>query len=339
MHWVWARRAGAIALGFMALSLVRAAAAADPDPCASTASVSPCFDADVLWLPTGPANFVAFGSPRTLDAGKLMLVLGAGVARRPVTLLAPSPHPEGREVPVVDTTTTLTLGTRVGLGHGLDAGLALPLVPYQRGTGAEGVTAQQSDGLARPVLRDPRIGFGAMLLGRRAGSAFTLGTKLEFAMPFGNAAALAGAAGPTLAPTLAAEFIAGPVTFGSELGARLRQAVQFADVNAGSEAVVAAGGAVTLLREPMLAAGVEASMRPRLASRSPASRPGALDLPAEWLAHVRFEPAARAWSFSLAGGSGLPLSRASARGDTESALAVTAPSFRAVASASYSFGM
>jgi hypothetical protein len=337
MHLGRARRWGAIAVAWVAFALARAAAAADADACAGAASVSSCFDADALWLPAGPATFVAFGSPRTLEAGELMVALGAGIAWRPVTLIAPSPHPEGRELRVVEATTTLTLGGRVGLGRGLDAGLTLPIAPYQHGTGVEGVTAQQSDGLARPVLREPRLGFGAIWLGRRAGSAFTLGTKLELALPFGNASALAGAAGPTLAPSIAAELVAGPVTFGSELGARLRRAVQFADVNVGSAAVIAAGASVELLREPTLAAGVEVSLRPRLGTRSPAAMPGARDLPAEWLAHVRFEPSPRSWSLALAGGCGLPLSRAQSPGGSEAALGVTAPRFRLLASARYRF--
>ena len=338
MHLGRASRLGALAFGAALFALARGAGAAPPDPCDGAASVSPCFDAEALWLPSGPATFVAFGSPRALAAGRLTVTAGAGLARRPVVLVAPSPHPEGREVPAVATTSTLTLAARFGLGRGLDVGLALPWIPYQDGTGAEGVTAQRSDGLASPALRDPRLGFGATLIGRRADAPFALGTKLELALPFGAASSLAGAAGPTLAPALDAELGAGPLTFGAELGARLRKAVQFADVKAGSEAFCAAGAAVTIFREPLLAVGVEAALRPRLTARSPAAAAGALDLPAEWLAHVRFEPVPReAWSFQLAGGSGLPLSRARTARGTESALAVTAPSFRILASARYTF--
>jgi hypothetical protein len=338
MHLGRARRLGVITLGFGASAFVRPAAAAEPDPCARSASISPCFDADALWLPAGPATFVAFGSPRTLARGELTLMVAAGMARRPVVLTAPSPHPDGREVPVVATTSTFTLGGRVGLGHGLDAGLVLPWVPYQSGTGAEGVTAQAGDGLARPVLRDPRVGIAATLLGRTPDAPFTLGTKLELALPFGDASALAGSAGPTLAPAFAAELDADRLTFAAELGARLRRTVEFADVNVGSEAFVAAGAAVSLLREPAIAAGVEASIRPRLTSRSPAAARGALDLPAEWLAHVRFHPG-RAWSLQLAGGSGLPLSRARVPGGTEAAFGVSAPLFRVLAAARYSFSL
>jgi hypothetical protein len=330
------RRLGVLALGIGVVALVPAAAAAEPDACARSASISPCFDADALWLPAGPATFVGFGSPRTLGVGELTLMLGASVARRPLLLTAPSPHPEGREVPAVETTSTLTLGGRVGIGYGLDVGMVLPWVPYQSGTGAKGVTAQQADGLARPVLRDPRVGIAATLLGRTQNAPFTLGTKLELALPLGNASELAGSAGPTLAPAFGAELLAGRLTLGAELGARLRRAVQFADVNLGSEAVVTAGAAVSLMREPALAAGVEASLRPRLVSRSPAAVAGAFDLPAEWLAHLRFEPVRR-WAFQLAGGSGIPLSRARVSNGTEAAFGVTAPSFRVLAAARYSF--
>jgi hypothetical protein len=338
MHLGRALRLGVITLGLGVCAFVRAAAAAEPDPCARSASISPCFDAEALWLPVGPATFVAFGSPRTLASGELTLRLGAGIARRPVVLTAPSPHPEGREVPVVETTSTFTLGGRVGLGHGLDAGLVLPWVPYQSGTGAEGVTAQRADGLARPALRDPRVGIAATLLGRTPDAPFTLGTKLELALPLGDASALAGNAGPTLAPALAAELAVNRLILGAELGARMRRAVQFADVNIGTEAFVALGAAVSLLREPALAAGVEASIRPRLVARSPAADANAVDLPAEWLAHVRYEPVP-AWSLQLAGGSGLPLSRARVAGGNEAALGVSAPLFRVLAAARCSFSL
>lgn len=340
MHAGRVRRSKALALGAVLLALSGAAGAAEPDPCARSASVSPCFDADAWWLPAGRATFVGFGSPRALEAGELSLVLGAALLRRPVSLTAPSPHPEGREIDVVSTTSTLTLGGRVGLGRGIDAGLVVPFVPYQHGTGAEGVTAQRSDGLTSPALRDPRVGVGATLLGRNEDAPFALGTKLELALPLGRASALAGAAGPTLAPSFGAEFVTGPLTFGAELGARLRKAVQFADVSSGSQAYFAAGAAVTLLRAPfVLAAGLEASLSPRLTARSPAAANGAVDLPAEWLAHVRFAPDP-AWTFHLAGGSGIPVSRApTPSGSTESSLAVTAPSLRLQAAARYAFSL
>src|SRR5687768_786802 len=88
------------------------------DPCDPNATVSPCFDADALWLPTGAAYFSTLPSPRPLAVGAPTLLLGAGLALRPVLLEAPSPDPEGREIGVVRTTTTLTMGVGFGLGHG-----------------------------------------------------------------------------------------------------------------------------------------------------------------------------------------------------------------------------
>src|SRR5262245_36507401 len=117
--------------------LAPAMARAEPDPCDPSATVSPCFDADALWVPTGATHFLTLPSPRPLADSSATLLIGAGLALRPVILEAPSPDPEGREIGVVRATTTLTLGVGFGLGRGFGVTAELPFVPYQDGTGVE----------------------------------------------------------------------------------------------------------------------------------------------------------------------------------------------------------
>src|SRR5687768_11981510 len=84
------------------LLLGTSASAAMASPCGSSEAFSPCFDADALWVPLGPTMFATLTSPRSLGEGRFGAQLAATALDAPVILVAPSQHPEGREVPVVD---------------------------------------------------------------------------------------------------------------------------------------------------------------------------------------------------------------------------------------------
>jgi len=331
-------RAHGLAFGLRLFGFVAALAPsvrASPDPCATSASVSPCFDADPWWIPTGPTRFAGVPTAHTPPAGVLAWVLGLGVSTHPVTLVTPAPHPSGQEIGVVDLTSTLTLGASYGLGRGVDLHAALPFVPYQTGASTESVTSQAPASLGAVALRDPRLGFAATLLGRSPGAPFSVGTHLELALPLGTTGALAGAPGPTLAPGFTGELTLGRLDVAFDAGLRLVRAVSIGTVREGSSATLALGVSFALLEKPVLALGVEAVVRPSLVSAPPAAPDGLSNLPAEWLASVRFEPTS-AWAILLGAGSGLPLSTARAPdGAPEHVLAVTAPEFRGILTVRY----
>lgn len=323
---------GAVALGSL---LAPRAAAAEPASCGTAASVSPCFDADPLWVPTGPSPFTSVAPARVLAPHALAFVLAVDVSHRPVVFVTPSPHPAGQEIDVVDATSTLTLGARYGLGHGVDAGVALPFVPYQTGAGTQSVTAQRGSPLTHVALRDPRLELAATLVGRNPGDAFALGTHLDVALPLGDESALAGAAGPTVAPGFSGTLSLAPLTVGLDVGLRLTRAVSVGSVREGSALTAALGVSLALLHDPELALGAEAWVTPHLVTRPAGAPIGAFDLPAEWLGSIRLAPS-EAWSFSLAGGSGLPLSRAlDPDGKHVASLGVTSPDVRVVALGRY----
>jgi hypothetical protein len=317
---------------FVVLLLVPKRARAEPDPCDPSATVSPCFDADALWLPTGATHFSTLPSARPLATGASSLLFGAGVALRPVVIEVPSPDPEGREVRVVNATTTLTLGVGFGLGAGLSLSAELPFVPYQDGTGTEGVTAQQSVRLGTAAVRDPRVGVAWTALGRNRDDPLALAARIELVPPLGDEALLAGARSATVAPAAVFEADTARLVFGAEAGLRLRSAVDFGTVKKGSEAVFGVGAAVKVLPSPSLLVGVEAWLRPGLAGTPPGVAPETLDLPAEWLGSAVLVPDEQSpFSVAAALGSGLPLSKGpSASGGSESFSGVTAPSFRAL---------
>lgn len=331
-------RARALAAGFAELGVALlhgAPAAAAPDPCATTAAVSPCFDADPFWIPTGPTPFAGIPSARTLPAGAVGFALGASVSLDPVVLVTAAPHPDGQEIDVVRATSTLTLAARYGLGRGVDLALAVPFVPYQTGASTESVTSQAPASLEPVALRDPRLGFAATLLGRRANAPLLLATHLDLALPLGTTRALAGGAGPTFAPGFTGELALGPFDAALDVGARFTRAVSLGTVREGSTALVALGASVTVLDAPKLAFAAEAWIRPSLTSPPRGAPDDTRNLPAEWLASVRFDPATE-WSLLLGAGSGLPLARArNPGGASEAVFAVTAPAFRGILTARY----
>jgi hypothetical protein len=301
---------------------------AEPAPCARSAPVSPCFDADPLWIPTGPTPFASVPSARTLAPGALSLLLAAGYSDRPVVLVAPSPHPDGQSIDVVRGTSTLTLGARYGLTRGVDLGLAVPFVPFQTGSGTQSITDQHTEPLTAVALRDPRLELAATLLGRDARAPFALGTRLVLGVPFGTERAVAGAAGLTVAPALTAELGLGRVRLGADLGWRVVRAVNFATVREGSAVTAALAATVTLLEHPGLSVGAESWLSAHVAGRPPGVPASNLDLPAEWLGTLGLAPDG-AWSFLAAGGSGIPLSKVHGPdGRASTALGVTSPDFR-----------
>src|SRR5262245_17793334 len=83
-------------------------AQAEPDPCDPEATLPPCFDAYALWLPTCATRFATLAPARPLASGASTLLLATGLALRPVLLRVPSPDPAGREVHVVNATSTVT---------------------------------------------------------------------------------------------------------------------------------------------------------------------------------------------------------------------------------------
>ncbi|HEX6272042.1 MAG TPA: hypothetical protein VFZ53_03345 [Polyangiaceae bacterium] len=309
-------------------------ARAQPEPCSPEASVSPCFDADALWMPTHATHFVTLRSARPFTAEASTLLLATGFALEPVTLVVPAPAPEGREVHVVRATTTVTLGVGFGLGEGFGTFAELPFVPYQEGTGVEGVTSQHAPPLGSAAVRDPRVGVDWTAFGRRPSDPVALAARVELAPPFGDEALLAGSPSVTLAPGLTVEGLADRVAFGADASLRLRSAVDFGSVRKGSEVVLGLGTSVRLLASPLLRVGVEGWLRPGLAGTPPGAGAGAVDLPAEWLASsvLAWDPDA-AFSLAVAAGSGLPLSKGpSPSGESEAYAGVTAPSFRALVS-------
>lgn len=268
-----------------------------------------CFDADQLWIPAAPTPFAALPSART-GGGRLTAGATVGNLSRPVVLSAPSPNPDGTEIPVVDDRlAAAVLITSTPIAR-LQLSLVVPAVLSQSGAGIESVTTRGGAALESTAIGDPRLGAGFVLLETEAGArrpALALMVRYELSLPLGGEQTFAGERSVVAAPSVAAEVSDGAWFAGAEIGARLKQPVQLGDARFGTQLSSALGVGVRPLPD-LLSFTAEAFVRPVLVSQP---RPEAeLDLvPAEWLLAAHSSPIDRL-GLSLAVGGAIPLTSA-----------------------------
>src|SRR5437762_11678444 len=103
--------------------------------CTSGTRISPCFDADALWLPAAPTHFSSVPSSTALTSRTFSVGLGLGYLSKPVTLEALAPDPSGRTVLVVDDVIDASLTAAYAPMRHLELGLVVPMALYRTGTG------------------------------------------------------------------------------------------------------------------------------------------------------------------------------------------------------------
>ena len=124
------------------------------------ATVSPCFDADALFLPTRRHAFFTLPSgatARRLTPRRCSSLPGSRCD--PCCSLCLRRIPEGRDIHVVNTTTTVTLGVGFGLGHGLRRQRRVRLRSVSGRHGSRSRDGATAPPLGSAAVRDPRIGF------------------------------------------------------------------------------------------------------------------------------------------------------------------------------------
>ena len=310
----------------LALALVllpRLASAAD-DSCSPDNQISTCINSDSLWHVPEASGFVSVPQARRGNPGGLSTALALGFITRPIVLNAPSSDPEGRDIEVVKDALDLNLLLAYDVTRELSLSIATPMVLYQRGTGAEGVTSQRGTAPPTSAVRDPKIYASyALPLPRDLEQAgLGLRARLGLSLPLGDSHLYAGERGLVAAPSLVFEAVLGAVTLGSELGLRLREKTRLANVALGSQIWASLGARVQIVKPLQLAA--EAWLAPGL-SEQPG---GGTWVTSEWLASANFSPlCAPELSLKLGGGTGIPLAQ-SPGGKTIAGL--TSPGFRGV---------
>jgi hypothetical protein len=323
---------------FLILVVRPSAARAD---CQPPTRQSTCFDADELWSPAAPSRFIGIAPGRTLAPRTYALGLDTTYLSRPVVLETGSPDPGGRAVRVVDGVVDIAAALAYAPVSHLELSAIIPAAIYRSGAGLVGVTSQNGPALAVAALRDVRLGAAHDVLRSRPGEGRTdigLATRLDVALPTGNADAFAGERGPVLAPRVSFDLAHGIFFVGAEAGARLRRLVEIGGARLGTQLTSSLGAGANVLPNDRLALGIEAWLLPTFLSQRRTLPDGTLVtngalLPAEWMLSARTRLADTVLALGL--GSSLPWSSETRRAtsgeeSTTHFAGVTAPRFRAV---------
>jgi OOP family OmpA-OmpF porin len=300
--------------------------------------VSPCINADTLWSHAGPARFVAVGSTETVRRERLGFGLASTYLSRPIVIHVRSPGGAGSDQYAVNDLANGTFLWAYGVSDRLELDLALPLTYGQGGTGLAPVTG--GAGLNDTAARDMRFGFAYALLSRPRGAAASgepdgpgVAARFEVSAPTGDRSQFAGEGAGVFVPGLAADYRAGRVFAGAEVGARIRPTAQLLGASVGTQVLTAIGVGVDVLPRALLSAVLEAWALPTLAEQgdvtlSGGAEPGAYGtvpngkhiVPAEWQLSARTAPLRSGdLAIQLGGGGAVPFGSDSV---------ITAPRFR-----------
>jgi len=325
----------AAALSVTALSAGRVEASDCDDP-----YFSPCFDANVLWLPAGRASFFSMPDTRVIAPGQFGFGAAAELLHQPVVLRAASPDADGREIRVLESALDVSYFLAFGLGQNLEASLVASTRVHQSGAGAGSVASQSAPALSHNAVRDPRVALAYSLDQVLAVPGFGLRLAVEASVPLGVRDPFANERSFVVMPNATFGYQRGALRLSAELGARLRQAVDFGGVRLEDQGFVAFGVAGTVLPGWFTLSAEFFGLPPLSDSRGSAASPrvsSARLFPAEWLLgiHSAFGPSGP-WTLSIAGGGGIPLSsetRESSNGPaTSHFLGMSTPDFRALIS-------
>jgi hypothetical protein len=305
--------------------------------CQPPSGLSPCLDANSLWLATGRTRWFGLGAEPALAPGRVAVGAAVQLLESPLSFVVPSPDIGGREVLAIDEVVAEDTLLAVGLGHHFELGVALGMILYQRGAGGAGLDSQRGAPLPRAAVRDPRLSLAYF---QQLGSSLAVKPRLELSVPLGDSDAYASSGAFGVAPALPLSWSAGPVAVGAELALRLRPAIELGSLRWGSQAGLGLGVAVDVLPERWLALAAEGFWLRSLidddSARAQALGVSSNVAVAEWLASARSHPERGApWSVALGIGGGLPLSTQIARGETEHFTAPGSPRLRLLAEIRY----
>lgn len=308
--------------------------------CSKGAGVSPCFDVNALWLPAGRASFLSMPDTQLTRPGQIALGAASELLHQPLLLRVASPDRDGRDVHALDYALDVSYFLSFGLLRNLETSMLASLRAYQAGAGVGGIDSQSAPPLQHNAVRDPRVGIAYSLDDALAAHGFGLRLGVDATLPLGDRNAFANERSFVVMPNATFGFQHRTLRLNAELGARLRQALDFAGFSLGNQAFVALGVAVELLQPGWLSVSAEAFGLPPLSnSRGSAASPRVSDarlFPAEWLAGVHSSFGSHGlWTLSFAFGGGIPLSsetRTSSTGPfTSYFLGMTTPDFRSLA--------
>ncbi len=288
------------------------------EACTPSNGISPCVDADNLWVRPGSSPFFSVAGTATTPPGDIAVGGVVSYLSRPLRLEFTGPDVEPREAAALDNMLDLTFLFALGVTEHLELTVAAPVTFYQDGAGL-GTLSGSDTALPRSTIRDPRFGLSYAFLARPReadSQGFGLAGRFDVGAPLGDGDALAGGHTASFSPSVVADYAIDRFTIAAEVGGRIRGAQPLGAVTWGSQLLTSVGVSGTILRELRLSTAIEAFALVTLEERA---EDAALLVPAEWIHSVRIAPVlAGDLSFSLYGGGPIPLTDQAA----------TAPRFR-----------
>jgi hypothetical protein len=261
---------------------------------------------------------------------------------RPITIVAASPDPSGREIRVLDDVLDGSVHGAYAPAPHLELLLAVPFTIARSGTGVGGITTQAPTSAGGAALGDVRVGAGHDLFDTRSDDLVVHGmSRLQLALPTGGD--LAGSRGPTVAPSFVFDGSIGAFDIATEHGLRLRAASDLGGSRLGSQWFSSLGVGFRPLASGRLAFALEAFLLPSLISQQhtlpDGTRVEATLVPAEWMLSVRTRPV-KELTLKLGAGTSIPLSEETRRrpDGTEASdtfAGMTSPRFRAALVVTY----
>jgi OmpA-OmpF porin, OOP family len=324
----------AVVLSLSAL-LARVAQASE---CAKDPPFSVCFDANTLWLPAGRASFLSMPDTRVIEPGQVAFGAAGELLHRPVVLRVASPDREGRDIQVLENAFDVSYFVSAGVVRNLETSMLASLRLHQSGAGVGGIDSQAAPALAGSAVRDPRVGVAYSLDEWLAVPGLGLRVAVDATLPLGDRNPFANERSFVVMPNATFGLRHGPLVIQVELGARLRRSVDFAGTMLSNQGFVALGMSASLFPGWLSLSAEVFGLPPLSDSRGSAADSRVTSVrffPAEWLASVHScfgKPGP--WTFSVAAGSGVPLSsetrRSSSGQQTSYFTGVTTPDFRSL---------
>jgi hypothetical protein len=321
--------------GLRVSAIVACLAALTPSEAMAQASCTPapglttCLPSDNLW-PSARGPFTWLAPAEGPTPGTFTFGVTTSWIHRPIGLVTSSADPAGKTTYVVENAVSAHLLASLGLTRRLAFDVATPFTLYQSGAGV-GFATGSNEALPRSAVGELRFGPSVTLY---HGASIDVAARVQILAPTGSPKGFSRFNSITFAPAVSASYRRGALGLAADVGARLRQPVEFGDAVVGKQVHVGIGATYALLRNDLLSVGAEAfaliGLEPQYGLGPDASgrdTSGSPLIPAEWLVSFTTGQLLEGKLKARVGmGGAIP---------TGSASDVTAPALRTVASLSF----
>ncbi|MBM4357582.1 MAG: hypothetical protein FJ096_05665 [Deltaproteobacteria bacterium] len=253
--------------------------------CTPAPGLTRCLPSDNLW-PSARGSFAWLAPAEAAAPGTLTLGLTTSWIHRPIGLVSSAPDPAGKTTYVVENAISAHIAASVGLTRRLSFDVATPFTLYQTGAGV-GFATGSEDALPRSAVGELRFGPSVTVYHR---DAIDIAARFQVLAPTGSPKGFTRFNSVTFAPAMSASYRRGRLGLGADLGARIRDAVEFGDAVIGRQLSVGLGVNYDILCRDLLTVGGEVFALVSLDSQyglgpnaAGLDTSGGALIPAEWL--------------------------------------------------------